>query len=568
MPSKLSIHLSGYPERAFDILERMRPSIVKVFNFPSEMNIDAIRARSPGTLVIYRQYTNLDYHAPADLFFAEIADSLSKLRGRGILWEGINEPIVNSVQDAQAINAWYLRFAELMHAEGEKVAGFCWSTGNPVRLDEVVPHIVEAAAAVDVHALHEYYSLWGAEHDWARYREFEAALPTYAQKPVVITEAGLDDNGDAYTGGYRTKKSAQEYLELLKAYDALLMEDPYVLGATIYQWGDWNWPSFELDPVIDLLAEYVASVGGGAAIPSPWPVLSPSAPIYAFSATPRTITPGQSATLQWDVEGVKAIYLNGQGVTGRETRTVQPAHTTTYVLQVVFQDDSTTDLYATVAVTEPPPAPTYSFSVTPENITAGESATLRWDVEGVRSVYLDGEGVTGHEVRTVSPTETTTYILRVVLPDDSSQELTATVTVTPSSVLEFEWDPRLDELGVHLERSDAPNAWRLVSATYLDRDAAGGKHHILFKALRGDGRPASNVQFVVDWVERDPSDAPAVVATDLQGAAECALWASMDPALRDGIYFTLPKDEPGDAVSGLGLPWGDRVSFALTYQYH
>ena len=32
MPSKLSIHLGSYPNNAFDVLERMQPGIVKVFN--------------------------------------------------------------------------------------------------------------------------------------------------------------------------------------------------------------------------------------------------------------------------------------------------------------------------------------------------------------------------------------------------------------------------------------------------------------------------------------------------------------------------------------------------------
>ena len=158
MPTKLSIHLGSYPNRVFDIIQRMQPGVLKVFNQSSEMNIDEIRRRCPNVVIVYRQYTNLDYHMPADAFVAQIGDTLNKLRGRDILWEGINEPVVNSIDDAMTLNAWYVRFAQLMHAQGELVAGFSWSTGNPTpdKLSTLAPFLIDAAAAVNVHAFHEY----------------------------------------------------------------------------------------------------------------------------------------------------------------------------------------------------------------------------------------------------------------------------------------------------------------------------------------------------------------------------------------------------------------------------
>lgn len=567
MPSKLSIHLSAYPDHVFDIVGRMQPTIIKVFNYPSEINIDAIRARSPRTVVVYRQYTNLDYRSPADAFFAEMQDAFNKLRGRGILWEGMNEPVINSVDDASALNAWIVRFSQLVHAAGELVAGFSWSTGNPPQMDTFLPILTPAAAAVDVHAFHEYFSTWGGERDWGRYRLFEAMLPPGARKPVVITEAGLDDNGDPQTGGYRGKKSLAEYLDILERYDDILLQDPYVLGATVFQWGDGNWPSFDLTPMVDTMANYVASTGGGVVIPKPWPIpfQDAPAPTYTFSVTPGSIARGQSATLKWDVEGVKAVFLNGQGVTGHGTRAVSPTQTTTYTLHIIFQDNSSTDLTATLVVTGAPPPPSYSFSATPTQVVAGQSATLRWDVEGVRAVYLDGQGVTGHDTRTVAPAQTTTYTLHVVLLDGTARDLTATVTVTPGTSLV--WDPRLDALGVQLKRTTAAHAWRVVSANYQAPDESGGKHHVFFKALQSDGSPKSGLKFVVDWVGRDPGDSPAYVVTDANGEANCPLWAALDPAKKNGIYFTLPATEPGDTVSGMGLTSGQNVNFILQYKF-
>jgi hypothetical protein len=54
MASKLSVHLSSYPGNTFDVLERMQPGIVKVYNQSSEMNIDEIRRRCPNALIVYR----------------------------------------------------------------------------------------------------------------------------------------------------------------------------------------------------------------------------------------------------------------------------------------------------------------------------------------------------------------------------------------------------------------------------------------------------------------------------------------------------------------------------------
>jgi hypothetical protein len=124
-------------------------------------------------------------------------------------------------------------------------------------LPQIVPYLADAAAAVDVHTFYEYYCGTGQQHAWRHYRDFERALPANARKPIIITEAGWDDNGNPQTGGYLGKISRQQYLDILKAYDAALMQDPYVLGATVFQWGDGNWPSFDLAPMINLFAAYL-----------------------------------------------------------------------------------------------------------------------------------------------------------------------------------------------------------------------------------------------------------------------------------------------------------------------
>ncbi len=79
----------------------------------------------------------------------------------------------------------------------------------------------------------------------------------------------------------------------------------------------------------------------------------------------------------------------------------------------------------------PPPAgASVNFVANPTSVPRGQCSMLRWDVEGVREVYFEGVGVTGHEERQQCPTQTTTYTLRVVFTDGSARNYTATVTVT------------------------------------------------------------------------------------------------------------------------------------------
>lgn len=75
-----------------------------------------------------------------------------------------------------------------------------------------------------------------------------------------------------------------------------------------------------------------------------------------------------------------------------------------------------------------------SFHVTPAKLRLGESATLQWDIEGVQAIYLDGQGVTGHESRTVWPAATISYHLHIVLQDNTVTNRTVTVEVEGAPV--------------------------------------------------------------------------------------------------------------------------------------
>ena len=69
------------------------------------------------------------------------------------------------------------------------------------------------------------------------------------------------------------------------------------------------------------------------------------------------------------------------------------------------------------------------FRADDTDINVGDHTTLRWDVECVKEVYLDGAPVTGHGTENVSPASTTTYTLHVIKNDDTTEDRQVTINV-------------------------------------------------------------------------------------------------------------------------------------------
>ena len=69
------------------------------------------------------------------------------------------------------------------------------------------------------------------------------------------------------------------------------------------------------------------------------------------------------------------------------------------------------------------------FEADDNSLPSGGCTWLRWEVDFVREVYVDGEGVAGHDQRLVCPNATTVYELRVVHVDGSETQETVQVAV-------------------------------------------------------------------------------------------------------------------------------------------
>lgn len=86
-----------------------------------------------------------------------------------------------------------------------------------------------------------------------------------------------------------------------------------------------------------------------------------------------------------------------------------------------------------------PPGTDPHFRADQTSVPPGGCTVLRWDVEGIREVYLNGHGVVGHSSQHVCPSNTTTYTLTVVERDGRriNWPLTIQVSGTPQASRSF-----------------------------------------------------------------------------------------------------------------------------------
>ena len=112
-------------------------------------------------------------------------------------------------------------------------------------------------------------------------------------------------------------------------------------------------------------------VAAPAPPPPPEQAATAPAPTANLTATPDTITPGQSVVLNWSTRHATDVSIEGLGaVNANGTQTVAPATTTTYHL-VARGEGGSTEATATVTVNQPaaPPEPaTMSEALFDQNV--------------------------------------------------------------------------------------------------------------------------------------------------------------------------------------------------------
>jgi len=200
-------------------------------------------------------------------------------------WEGFNEIPVGKLG---RVCRFDIAMAELLHREGLKYVAGSWSVGVPDIPDWMRWEMQQALRVADYIGVHEYCAprmddprgldAGNPGTGWftLRWKKWYPLLPTDCQKPVIISECGIDSGAAHWNpgaqGGWRSFTNAQGYLQQLRWYDAYLQSDPHVAGAAIFCHGtlDPTWDTFDVSgEMLDLLGDYLREDPGPPPTPPP-----------------------------------------------------------------------------------------------------------------------------------------------------------------------------------------------------------------------------------------------------------------------------------------------------------
>ncbi|MCU1284521.1 MAG: pyrrolo-quinoline quinone [Acidobacteriales bacterium] len=267
--------------------------------------------------------------------------------------------------------------------------------------------------------------------------------------------------------------------------------------------------SVSVSPKVTTSYSAVASSPSGSKMLSAKVIVSPPV-VVQFSANPTSLGPGQSSKLSWSVSNADKVTID-QGIGDValvSSTTVSPTTTTTYTLTATGPTSTKT---ATVQITVNNGI-TLQFSANPNNISAGQSATLSWQSTNATSVTID-QGVgqqppNGSVV--VSPVATTTYNA-TANGAAGTQTASTTVNVVPvgppqppiAGMFRYKFDPgatgaNLNESTLNIVNVNAGSFGRIARSGTLDAavftqplfvadlDIAGGPHDVVYLATEND----------------------------------------------------------------------------------
>ncbi len=200
------------------------------------------------------------------------------------------------------------------------------------------------------------------------------------------------------------------------------------------------------DPSGVLIGPLVVTVKVNTVVPAPPQVaiLSP-ANGFQFTAGTAVTVMFQGSSNYTEMSSV-ALYINNTQVAKQTARTPSRLLTGSYQWQpgagnydlyaigVDFNGQQTTSAHIVGGIIQPQPQCqlTVNFRADRFTLNAGEHTWLRWDVECAEKVFLNGEGVVGHNAREIAPNATTNYTLRSIKKDGSPDDRTITITVNPA----------------------------------------------------------------------------------------------------------------------------------------
>lgn len=293
LDSKVGMHLIGAYTPATKKMVRAKMPVLKILDTHGDM-MDAAReykASNPEGIVVLRVFTPIrwtledDPIERADEYWNDyIWKSLGALpeADRKLIdyVEATNEVGEVPTWENEESTEWFTKFS-IRFVEHCAEAGFrpCLASipvGNPggpnaglQKILQFAPALRAAKKAGGAWAYHNYTIKYTkdleTELDYSlRYRQwYEGFTGEYSDlqdMPLILTEGGVDEYGDANKSGWKARGTWRQYVDWLQWLDCRLKEDPYVLGVTLFQQGAhvaWQgWSSFDHEPLADWFVWY------------------------------------------------------------------------------------------------------------------------------------------------------------------------------------------------------------------------------------------------------------------------------------------------------------------------
>ncbi len=335
--SRLGLHMIIHYTSGASQVVNAHPRIHKILDTGGAMIASArdFKRDNPNGVLVLRVYTPRSYNRsqdPAacanDFWNTILAPPIHGLpaQDRALIdyVEGPNEgdstPTWGSVEDAQWYNTFWVTLAPLIANAGFKPCAFSISVGNPpgdaayvrLMLDTIVPALRVCKSYNGGWSYHSYtlpYSKSVSTEIWysLRYRQyysyFRSNYPDLADLPLLLTEGGVDGQSGEGGPGWKVADAAK-YIDWLTWFDARMKEDPYVVGCTLFQSGDMNWFSFDVEEICPWLAEHILSTV--PQVPPPTPVN-----LTTCIAGPTSVQLGWSASSGATSYNVKRSTVSG-----------------------------------------------------------------------------------------------------------------------------------------------------------------------------------------------------------------------------------------------------------------
>lgn len=283
------------------------PRVVKLLDV-SPAHVQQVRERvGPRCVIIIRWYEQsqpLDAGSAVAWFGRRLAVMRDMNAYGPVAFEGYNE-IADS--EAAAYCAFEIDRLRLMHAAGLRAVVGNFSVGTPdLPTWAAYRPMLDEMQDGDWLGLHEYWSdSVDVSNVWhvGRWR----LVPALDGIQIAVTECGRDRAENRGEAGWRRTCNADQFLADLRAYNAILMQQDRILGATVFGGGRIysDWTAFDVNNIWPrVVAEYNPNryAANQPQPPKPQPPPAPMLPI-----------PGARISQRF---GANAAYYSRYGLKG------------------------------------------------------------------------------------------------------------------------------------------------------------------------------------------------------------------------------------------------------------